>query len=600
MAISVTSAYTANSNLNSLISQYMAIQSRPLTNLQTQKTNLSNSLNIYADLKSKLSDLSSLATDLSNTTTSSVYNTRTASSSDETKLTASAGTGATTGAFQIRVKQLATGATIQSTAQLITKPATVSGSKVAPGSGTIDVTKSFSTAGFSNLDVTGTVTIGAWTSAALSTYTSVQQFMDAVNAAGVNANIYYDKTVDAFYLESKTATPLTFSESTAPGGATTGFFTAVKMRSTTGPGYAYRGTTDATGIQSGVILDKANFDIALTSTTTGNFNINGVAIAYNTTTDTLDTVLSRINNSTANVTAFYDRSLNKVVIKSKGSGSTDTVTLSDVTGNLMSALKVSAATATSGQNALFTINSTNAADEISKNSNTFTVNNTTYTLKSTNVTAYTDNTATTVTVKQDTSAVQSKITTFLSKFNEVVQYIKDKSGLDPLTKTRGALANNTTFASLKGNLFKTLLGQVTGLTAGNPDYLNKIGITFDSNLKASLSDTTKFNNAITANPQSVQDLFNSANGVATKLVTLVNPFINSTATNRSSIIDGATNTISKRITGLDASISRMQTRLQLQQNQYSQQLYKMQNLLNNVVAQGSQISSLINTAFGSQ
>ena len=80
---------------------------------------------------------------------------------------------------------------------------------------------------------TGTVTIGSWTSADLSTYTSVQTFMDAVNAAGVDANIYYNKTEDKFYLESKTATALTFSESVAGGG--TGLFTQIKMRDTTTP-----------------------------------------------------------------------------------------------------------------------------------------------------------------------------------------------------------------------------------------------------------------------------------------------------------------------------------------------------------------------------
>ena len=204
--------------LNSLISQYMALERRPLTALNTPKTSLSSSLNIHSDLKTKLSDLLTLSRELGSTETTAIYNSRTSSSGDETKITASAGSGAATGTFQVRVKQLATGASLQSTAALLTKPATVSSSKVAPGSGTIDVTKSFANAGFGSAP-TGTVTIGSWTSADLSTYTSVQTFMDAVNAAGVNANIYYNKTEDKFYLESKTATALTFSESEAGGGA---------------------------------------------------------------------------------------------------------------------------------------------------------------------------------------------------------------------------------------------------------------------------------------------------------------------------------------------------------------------------------------------
>ena len=590
MAISssLTSAYNSSSSLNSLVSQYMALERRPLNTLNTQKTNLNNSLNIHTDLKSKLTDLLTLSRELGSAETTSIYNSRTSSSGDATKVSASAGSGAAAGTFQVRVKQLATGASLQSTATLLTKPATVSSSKVAPGSGTIDVTKTFSTAGFSSAPA-GTVTIGAWTSDDLSTYSSVQAFIDAVNAAGVDANMYYNKTEDTFYLESKTGDALTFSESEAGGGS--GFFTQVKMRDTALP-YAYHGTTDATGIQSNVILNNANFDTALTSTTTGKFKINGVEISYDTSTDTLDAVISRINSSTANVNAFYDTSIDKVIIKSNGTGSTDTITLSDVSGNLMNVLNLDTASATSGTDAKFTINSTSASDELTKSTNTFTINGINYTLNNTNVTAYSDTTYTTITVRQDTSALQSKINDFLTKFNAVTQYIKDKSGLDAYTKERGVFAGNTTFASLKGQLYRKLSEQVTGLTSGNPDYLSKIGITFDSYLKASLSDTTKFNNAVSANSQAVQDLFNSTNGVAKKLETLLIPFAESISTSRGSIIDETKSAISQRVTNLETSIARMETRLKMKENQYRQQLYKMQDLLNTAVLQGSSISSL--------
>lgn len=572
----------------------MAVERKPLTSLNTKKTSLNSSLNIYTDLKTKLSDLLSVAKDLASTSTTSIYNSRTSSSGDETKVTASAGSGAAAGTFQVRVKQLATGSSLQSTAALLTKPATISSSKVAPGSGTIDVTKPFSTAGFSSTP-TGTVTIGTWTSNTLSTYSSVQAFMDAVNAAGVNANIYYNKTEDKFYLESKTATALTFSESEA--GGSTGFFTQIKMRDTTSP-YAYHGTTDATGIQSNVILNNANFDTALTSTTTGKFKINGVEISYDTTTDSLDAVISRINSSTANVNAFYDTSLDKVLIKSKGTGSTDTITLSDVSGNLMNVLKLDTASATSGTDAKFTINSTSASDEITKSTNAFTINGISYTLKNTNVTAYTDTTYTTITVKQDTSAIQSKITGFLDKFNSTIEYIKNKSSIDTSTKARGPLAGNTTFTSLRSQLLEKLSGQVTGLTAGNPDYLNEIGITFSSSLKVSLSDTSKFNSAVTSNSKAVEDLFNSTNGVANKIQTLLTPFIESTSSTRGSIIDETKTTINKQITDINTRITRMEERLKIKEKQYRQQLYKMQDMLNNLVLQGSQITSLVNYQSG--
>ncbi len=586
MAISssITSAFSNNSNLNLLVSQYMALEQSPLKSLNTQKTKLNASLTIYSDLKSKLSDLLTASKNLADTSSSSIYNSRISSSDDETKVAASAGISAAVGTFQIRVKQLATGASIQSTGDLITKSAAKSTSKVAPGTGTVDVTKSFATAGFAN-GPDGTVTINGQ-NFTLADYSTVQAFMDAVNNdVTANANIYYSKTEDRFTIEQKdTDADLVISET-----GTNPFFTQTKIAVGT---YTGNGNT---GIRSDVLLSKANFDTPLVSTTSGSFTINGVTITYNTDTDTLDNVLSKINSSTANVTAFYDDSLDKVLIKSKGTGSTDTITLADVSGNLLSALKLDNATQTNGTDALLTINSTNTANQITKSTNTFTINGTSYILKNTNVTNYTDTTYTTVTINQDTSSIQSKITGFLDKLNSVADFIKSNSGIDANTKARGLLAGNAAFTSLRSQLYNKLTGQVTGLAAGDPDNLNKIGITVNSSLKASLFDTSKFNNAIISNPNAVENLFDSANGIANKIVNLVKPFVESSSPTRNSIIDETVNVITKQATDIDARTSRMQERLNIKANQYRQQLTKMQELLNSAVLQGNQIMSFTNS-----
>lgn len=565
----------------------MALERRPIATMNAQKVNLNTSLNTYSDLKIRLSDLLTAAKDLGDTSTSSIYNSRTSSSSDEAKVTASAGTSAAVGTFQIRVKQLATGASIQSTGELITKSTAKSTTKVAPGTGIIDTTKSFANAGFANAP-DGTTTINGQTFT-LSDYSTVQAFMDAVNNdVTANANIYYDKIEDKFYIEQKsTGTDLVISEA-----GTNPFFTQAKITSGT---YTGNGST---GIQSDVILSKANFDTTLTNTTSGSFNINGITITYNTTTDTLDTVLSRINSSTANVTAFYDNSLDKVIIKSKNTGSTDTITVADVSGNLLSTLNLAGATQTNGTDALLTINSTDTANQITKSTNIFTINGTTYSLKNTNVTSYTDTTYTTVTINQDTSAIQSKITTFLDKFNAVNDFIKTKSGVDTNAKTRGLLAGNVAFTSLRSQLLKTLTEQVTGLSAGDPDYLNKIGITVNSSLKANLSDTSKFTSAITSSAKAVQNLFDSTNGIANKIANLIKPFVENASSTKSAIIDETKNIISKQVSNIDARIARMEIRLKIRENQYRQQLYKMQDLLNSAVLQGNQITTLVNSFAG--
>lgn len=586
MAISssITSAFNANSGLNVLIDQFMALERRPLASLNTKKASINTTVNVYSDLKSNLVDLLSAARDLASTNTSSVYNSRTSNSSDETKLTTSAGPSAAVGTFQIRIKQLATGASIKSTGELVTKAVAKSMSKVAPGSGVIDITKSFDNAGFANTP-DGTVTINGQIFT-LSAYSTVQSFLDAVNGnTAANSNIYYNKTEDKFYIEQKSGnTDLIISET-----GSNPLFSEIKIAAN-----SYTGNGN-TGIQSEVLLREANFDSILTNTTSGSFKINGISLAYNTNTDTLDSVLSKINSSTANVNAFYDSSLDKVVIKSKSAGSSDTITLSDVSGNLLSTLKLSDATATNGTDSLFTINSTNSADQITKSTNSFTINGVTYNLKNTNVTNYADSTYTTVTVNQDSSAIQSKITNLLDKFNSTTGYIKTKSTIDPITKIRGPLAGNSTFSLLSNQLFQKLSEQIAGIAGGNPDYLSDIGITIDKSLKASLSDTTKFNNAIISNSKAVEDLFNSANGMANKIVTLLKPFVESSSLSRDSIIEETKKTLSRQIENIDTRINRMEERLKIKENQYRQQLYTMQGLLNSAVFQGSQILSFTNS-----
>ena len=574
----------SSSGLNALISQYMSIQKRPLNDLNAQKAGLNNSLNLYGTLKSQITSLLSAAKSLADTTDSSIYNSRAASSSDDTKVTATANTGATTGTFVVRVKQLATGASIQSTGELTSKSAATSTSKVAPGSGSIDLSKSFAAAGFSSTP-DGTVTINTQVFT-LSNYSTVQGFMDAVNSdVTANANIYYNKSSDKFTIEQKSAsTDLVVSET-----GTNPFFAQAKITAGTFTG------NGGTGIQSGVVLSKANFDTALTSTTSGSFKINGVSLSYNTSTDTLDNVLSRINSSTANVTAFYDSSLDKVLMKSKSTGSSDSITLSDVSGNLMSTLNLSGATSSGGTDALFTINSTANADQISKSTNAFTINGINYNLKNTNVTNYTDTSFTTIDVKQDTSAVQTKINDLLEKFNSVTTYIKNYSSVDATTKTRGPLAGNTTFTSLRTQLYQKFAAQVSGITGGDPDSLTKIGITLASGSTASVTDTSKLSDALTSNPSAVKNIFTAADGVANKIISLLKPYVESTSSSRGSIIDETKTVVSQRIKGLDSNIKRMQERLALTEKQYSKQLYKMQDLLNVAVLQGNQITSMNNS-----
>jgi flagellar hook-associated protein 2 len=69
----------------------------------------------------------------------------------------------------------------------------------------------------------------------------------------------------------------------------------------------------------------------------GSFAVNGVSIAYNVNTDSLSTILSRINASSAGVTAAFDSLNDRVVFTNKTTGDLG-LNLSEAAGGLVDAL----------------------------------------------------------------------------------------------------------------------------------------------------------------------------------------------------------------------------------------------------------------------
>lgn len=105
--MNIASLTSTSSSIDSLISQYMAIERRPIIALQGKRGDLNVQLGVFNDLSGKLSSLQGLADDLADTE-SSVFQQYTATSSDETYLTATASTTASVGTYSIGVNTLAT------------------------------------------------------------------------------------------------------------------------------------------------------------------------------------------------------------------------------------------------------------------------------------------------------------------------------------------------------------------------------------------------------------------------------------------------------------------------------------------------------------
>jgi len=583
--ISLSSIAGQNSSIESLIQQYMALERRPIQELQSKKAALNTKKAVFNDLKSKLVSLENAAEVLADTTNDSIFNAVSVSSEDTEKLTVTAGTDAAQGQYVFRIRQLATATRMKSTADLNTHKSAKSSSQVVAGSDDLDTDETWADAGF---DTTpdGTVTINA-VEFTLADYSTVDDFMDAVNNhETANANIYYDSDSDKFVIESTNGDNLVLSET-----GTNGFLTEVNITAGT-----Y--TTNTVGLESNAYLYEINFDNGFSSSDSGSFKINGTTITWDADTDTLDSVISAINHSDAGVTAFYDDSLDRVVFTSDTMGSEE-IEWEDVEGTFLGdTLKLTGVTQTTGQNALFTINSTDSADEITKESNTFTINGLIFDLKAITVAndSYSDADTTTVTVnsEKDESTLKSKINDFLNAYNSAIDYLKAKLAVDTSTYTRGALAGESVLRSLKTDIIGILLAQVSGVDSDKPSYLGDIGITLDDNLHASISDASELSDWLDEDPDAVADLFNSTYGVANQMVELLEPYSESYG-----IIDDSKNSISELMETIDDRIARLEERMERKEAYYRQQFSALQEALSAVNYQQSVLSNIMNYTLNS-
>ncbi len=590
--ISSTSLNT-NSSLESLISQYMAVERRPLVQLQSRRSEISSKTQYFDSMKTKLQSLQDLAEELKETKNDSVFNTVVVTSNNENAITVSADEGAAEGTYNIRVRQLATSTQFKSTAQLNSAIATMSSSQVVAGLNELNILDSFAGADFETVP-SGSITVNGQTFN-LENYDTISEFMLAVNNdTTANANIYYDENKDKFIIENDDHNAATLTLSETAGDSGVGFFTAVNIETGT-YGDEPNLTPVATGVQADVLLYKVNFDTALGVTDTGSFKINGVTIDWDAGEDTLNEVISRINSSDANVTAFYDDSLDKVMITANETGS-DEIQFEDIEGSFLGdTLKFDGVVQNTGNDAKFTINSSDSNDEITKTLNTFEINGVSVTLKE--VTVENDNYADSgtesvmISSTKNLKVITNKIESFLNGYNSVLNYIKQLTDVDMSTYTRGVFTGESIINNLRYELLHLLTNQITTAGSGDPTSLSQIGITLDENLNAEISDSSLLEEYLSSDPRAVSTIFNSTDGIATSVYELLDPYLETNG-----IIDGRKENITNQLDSIDQSINRMEDRMGLREEYYRKQLQTMQNLLYQVVQQQNLMNSILDNS----
>jgi flagellar hook-associated protein 2 len=273
-------------DVNSIVSQLVAIERQPLKTLQTKAINFQAQLSLYGTIKSQVSALADAAAALATTSGWSVFS---ATSSNTAAVTATASSTATATSFGLDVTQLARAQT--SAAQAVATGASLG---VAGDTGTLSIQLgSWATGAFA-------AGAGGPVAVTINGTDSMSTIAGKINAAGagVTATVINNGTQDQLVLRSSTTGQAAGFQITAaadpasPSGTT--WLDSLSLTTTANP---------ANGSAAGMGLSQSGLDSIV--------KLNGVTVqsATNTLTNIVPGVtlqLNQLTTATANIAVAQD------------------------------------------------------------------------------------------------------------------------------------------------------------------------------------------------------------------------------------------------------------------------------------------------------
>jgi len=251
-------------------------------------------------------------------------------------------------------------------------------------------------------------------------------------------------------------------------------------------------------------------------------------VDFSSGTLSLNQLKDKINsldlNLTATVVNFGTSSSPdyRLQINSDSTGAENGFTIQETgTGNLPGMT-----TTISAQDAQIYVNTdptTNPDRYISRSSNTISdvINGVTLNLKQATDTPLTLSKATTLSVTSDSSAIMDKIQTFVTAYNDTMDYLDSQFTYDTETQKSGVLSGESAAVTVKQDLLSMVSDRVGGIQNSDPyKTLSVIGITMDNNGKLQI-DSSKLNDALTNHIDSVERLFKNMGSATNAEVTYI-------------------------------------------------------------------------------
>ncbi|URN85423.1 flagellar filament capping protein FliD [Acetobacterium wieringae] len=627
MATSVNSSTSALSSLSaktgmaglvsgldtdSLVESLTSTSRSKITQKQQSVQRLEWKQTAYRNVSKALKEFQSKYLDVLSATnfrSASLYNTVKASTAS-TKISVSATSAATTGSIEIsNVTQLATSQTITgvSGASKTLTGGTAYDSSLLDGiSGT--TSKSFL------LKMDGTVR----------TITLDQAFKNSVGTDGLEVALQ-NKITTAFGEKSAGVPVVDVSFSDGKIGFTSsGAQLTVSALNSDTATLTKLGFTD--GQTDRLNTSKTLADLPLLKSTNAvdgeyKFSINGKNFSFKTT-DTLSSVISKVNASDAGVTMSYSTITDKFSLTAKESGAGDNIVVKETAGTLMNAFGLAGTEdvdmdTVAGKNAILEVN----GQSIVRTSNSIEVNGVKIQLLETTAT----NEKLTISMSENTTTLKDTIKSFVSDYNNMITMmnglIKENADSDyaPLTDAQkeemsekeietwetkakvGLLQGDSVLKGITSKMQSMMYGSAVsgGITLFNIG-ISSAGYAENGKLKI---DEEKLDTALKTKGSDIKELFTKeTTGLANQLNSIIDGAAKTSGVkgSRGSLIELAgyestlsntENSITESITKTNKSITSLKTKLKTEETYYWNKFSALETAMQQLNTQSSMISS---------
>lgn len=592
-------------NIDSMVQKLMAAEEIPLNQMKQQQQILEWQRDDYRSMSSSLLDLKNTVFNLD---LQSNFLYKTTSSTDDTKLTATAnGTGGTA-SYTISNATMATAAQNFSTAAI--------------ASSSFDPSQSLISADNSGLFTYGIGSNGIWQSQTVSgenvSASADSSTFNLAHGAIDSASLAAGGTITVTDSSGAQKTYTIYTDQ-SKFDAATGTNKVLVNHDT---GQLTFGETLSKGSSFSVNYTYKYVSFSLT-TYDDSGNANTTSFQFDGS-KSLNDIIASVNSSNAGVTMFYDPTTRKVGISRSETGNFHGTTSNYEIGFngstfLTTTLDLHEANETGGTDATFTFNGL----QTSRHSNTFTIDGVTFNLKN-NIPS---GQSVTISTQTDVDKVYNEIKSFVDKYNSTIKTINDKISekryrkYPPLTDAQkssmkdtdiklwtekaksGLLSNDMILPSTLDQMRLDIYSKVDSVSNSNYNQLAEIGITTSSNYNDHgklIIDEGKLKAAIAADPKAVMQLFTGSGsgynnqGIATRLETTIQNGI-------AQIQDQAGNStmtdvqyyLGRRIDDLTTRIDDFQNHLNDVQNSYYQEFTQMEM----AISQANQQSGFLVSAF---